>query len=143
MSQTNNINFNIHEETEVNSYTRESIFSILLDGVNNSDNPLNILEFLSYIFLDLEDIYTESLFESNNLEKKDIKLDVSGQKYYTVQNKIDKCSICLNNYEETEMVCILNNCKHMFHLECIMEWGKYKQECPMCRENISYIDLNS
>lgn len=133
MSRTNNINFN-----NVNEYTRESNFNILLD-INNSDNPINILEFLSYIFLDLEDIYTESLFESNNLKKKDIKLDLSSQKYYTIQNKIDKCSICINNYEETEIVSVLSNCKHMFHLECITEWVKYKQECPMCRKCISIL----
>jgi hypothetical protein len=31
------------------------------------------------------------------------------------------------------------NCsnKHIFHLECIKEWVKHQDNCPMCREIIA------
>ena len=27
-------------------------------------------------------------------------------------------------------------CEHLFHKNCIVEWGKYKQDCPTCRHPI-------
>lgn len=40
------------------------------------------------------------------------------------------CSICLENKNNWILPC-----KHSFHKECIMEWFKSKNSCPLCRES--------
>ena len=46
------------------------------------------------------------------------------------------CSICTVDYEKDDMISI-TNCNHVFHTDCIKEWAKYKQICPICRaENL-------
>lgn len=40
------------------------------------------------------------------------------------------CAICL---EDIGTGSRLKNCKHVYHTECIREWFKKKQNCPVCR----------
>jgi hypothetical protein len=45
------------------------------------------------------------------------------------------CSICL---EEIVNDTFISECKHTFHINCIIEYKKYKPElsCPMCRTSL-------
>jgi hypothetical protein len=43
-----------------------------------------------------------------------------------------ECSICLEEIDE-EDIYQLEECKHTFHVECIREWEKHKNTCPLCR----------
>jgi len=45
----------------------------------------------------------------------------------------EDCTICLEKMEET--VVKLNNCSHMYHEGCILDWLVRKRECPLCRQN--------
>ncbi|KAL7563624.1 hypothetical protein ACA910_013364 [Epithemia clementina (nom. ined.)] len=49
----------------------------------------------------------------------------------------DGCVICLNQYEEGEIIAWSHNkkCEHLFHHQCIMEWLLKHDECPICRNN--------
>lgn len=68
----------------------------------------------------------------------------------------DCCGICLNNYQQGELISSLNcsevqkelamrqgqaiqnssvNTVHNFHQKCILEWFNKKLECPNCRTN--------
>ncbi|VVB01609.1 unnamed protein product [Arabis nemorensis] len=51
--------------------------------------------------------------------------------------KEDKeCSICMENLSETssrEKVIRMPNCLHLFHQDCIFEWLKIQNSCPLCR----------
>jgi len=49
-------------------------------------------------------------------------------------NEINKCGICLEKLEKTN-VCV-TSCGHSFCLECILKNSKFKMECPYCRCNI-------
>lgn len=43
------------------------------------------------------------------------------------------CSICLCEYKEGEMLRMMPDCKHYFHLLCIDAWLKLNASCPVCR----------
>lgn len=44
-----------------------------------------------------------------------------------------ECAVCLSVLEDGEMVRVLPNCKHMFHVECIDMWLGSHPTCPLCR----------
>lgn len=54
-----------------------------------------------------------------------------------------QCSICLDTYKTGETICWAktDECDHIFHQECIMEWMKDHDDCPLCRTNLmSFLD---
>lgn len=48
-----------------------------------------------------------------------------------------QCAICLLEYEDGDAICWSHNkrCNHHFHKECMVEWLKSNNECPLCRHN--------
>ncbi|KAL9687661.1 hypothetical protein QQ045_032068 [Rhodiola kirilowii] len=44
-----------------------------------------------------------------------------------------ECSVCLSAVCGEDMVRMLPNCKHLFHLECIDKWLGLHTTCPICR----------
>jgi hypothetical protein len=47
------------------------------------------------------------------------------------------CSICLEEFEDGEMVRLLPHCSHGFHTDCILPWLTERQGCcPMCKTNV-------
>ena len=44
-----------------------------------------------------------------------------------------RCSICLSEYEEKEVLRIIPKCGHSFHLSCIDVWLRKQSTCPVCR----------
>ncbi|KAL4586113.1 hypothetical protein LXL04_010744 [Taraxacum kok-saghyz] len=45
------------------------------------------------------------------------------------------CAICLCEYREAEMMRMLPDCKHCFHLTCVDAWLKLNASCPVCRSS--------
>ncbi|KZV37405.1 hypothetical protein F511_01273 [Dorcoceras hygrometricum] len=45
------------------------------------------------------------------------------------------CSICLCDYREAEMLRMLPDCKHSFHVTCVDAWLKLNASCPVCRNS--------
>jgi hypothetical protein len=43
------------------------------------------------------------------------------------------CSICLVDYRETDMLRLLPDCAHLFHLNCVDPWIRKHPTCPICR----------
>ncbi|XP_073148276.1 RING-H2 finger protein ATL16-like [Henckelia pumila] len=48
-----------------------------------------------------------------------------------------KCVVCLNEFQDNEMLRILPKCSHAFHLDCIDVWLQSNSNCPLCRATIS------
>lgn len=46
---------------------------------------------------------------------------------------METCSICLDNFEINEKVYRTKICNHLFHRECLKEWLKTENSCPVCR----------
>ena len=63
---------------------------------------------------------------------------ISEIKKNTVQlETIDKeliCSICLEEFNSEKEIAFLD-CKHFYHMECIIKWIKKDASCPLCRNN--------
>lgn len=45
------------------------------------------------------------------------------------------CAICLCEYKEAEMMRMLPDCKHCFHLKCVDAWLRLNATCPVCRSS--------
>ncbi|KAI3994093.1 hypothetical protein MKX01_012350 [Papaver californicum] len=43
------------------------------------------------------------------------------------------CSICLADYKSNDMLRLLPDCNHLFHLKCVDPWLKLHPTCPVCR----------
>eukprot|EP00984_Skeletonema_dohrnii_P000062 scaffold19_cov95-Skeletonema_dohrnii-CCMP3373.AAC.3 len=46
---------------------------------------------------------------------------------------VDTCSICILDLKDRERIADLN-CNHYFHADCLSEWIKKKNSCPLCQE---------
>lgn len=44
-----------------------------------------------------------------------------------------ECSICLNEFQESETLRLLPKCNHAFHIPCIDTWLRSHTNCPLCR----------
>ncbi|XP_062108423.1 E3 ubiquitin-protein ligase RHF1A isoform X2 [Humulus lupulus] len=51
----------------------------------------------------------------------------------------DFCSICLEPFNSHDPATI-TNCKHEYHLHCILEWSQRSKECPICWQLLSLKD---
>ena len=45
------------------------------------------------------------------------------------------CSVCLQDYKDSEWLRLLPDCGHFFHRECIDMWLRLNLSCPMCRNS--------
>ena len=52
----------------------------------------------------------------------------------------DECGICLQSYNEQDLVSI-ESCRHTFHKDCINEWKKVTNNCPICKRANSDINI--
>eukprot|EP00475_Leptophrys_vorax_P024540 TRINITY_DN3389_c0_g1_i1.p1 TRINITY_DN3389_c0_g1~~TRINITY_DN3389_c0_g1_i1.p1 ORF type:complete len:245 (-),score=40.86 TRINITY_DN3389_c0_g1_i1:1114-1848(-) len=48
----------------------------------------------------------------------------------------NSCAICLEHFEEGQLVKLLNPCQHKFHVDHIDEWLARKPTCPVCRADV-------
>ncbi|EXC32755.1 Putative RING-H2 finger protein ATL71 [Morus notabilis] len=54
-----------------------------------------------------------------------------GGKYYS---SALSCSVCLADYSESDVLRLLPNCGHVFHLKCVDSWLRLHPTCPICRK---------
>jgi hypothetical protein len=48
------------------------------------------------------------------------------------------CSICLDSISRGETVQYMDDCPHMFHLDCVRDWlEQFSRSCPLCRSVIA------
>ena len=95
--------------------------------------------------LDIENALNESFNDhltKSSLKKNPLKENISYEifKFEKIckefKEKSPSCCICCDDYELNHDVCIVPKCNHVFHHECLNEWSKYKENCPICRINI-------
>ncbi|XP_059637230.1 RING-H2 finger protein ATL11-like [Cornus florida] len=47
-----------------------------------------------------------------------------------------ECAVCLNEFEDDEMLRLLPKCSHVFHQDCVGAWLASHVTCPVCRANL-------
>ncbi|KAL8051523.1 hypothetical protein ABFX02_06G152400 [Erythranthe guttata] len=45
------------------------------------------------------------------------------------------CSICLADYKDSDLLRLLPQCCHLFHLKCVDPWLLLHPTCPVCRKS--------
>ncbi|XP_075498856.1 uncharacterized protein LOC142537184 [Primulina tabacum] len=48
----------------------------------------------------------------------------------------EECVVCLGELEDEDLVRLLPNCKHAFHVRCVDQWFLAHTSCPLCRSSI-------
>lgn len=87
----------------------------------------------------IEEVIARSMNDSELKRDPTIRLDILSRPCSTCD--VDEyCSVCQANFKLGEKLSTLHDCDHTFHHQCIQEWGKYKQECPLCRSAIPILE---
>lgn len=50
-------------------------------------------------------------------------------------SKDSNCSICLGEWGNHQRVIEFKKCPHSFHADCLKDWLKIKNTCPLCKMN--------
>lgn len=143
---TNDIQVNIYTQTSERKLNR-NINSIFEEKqINNTFLVNPIIYYLQtpifengFMNTNIRDLLNSTLYQNNELKRNEnIIPEIKIKKYKDIKEKYcDNCVICQNNFEEKDKVAFLN-CKHIYHNDCITNWSKYKQECPICKNPIPY-----
>lgn len=94
---------------------------------------LEILDILQY-----DDIVQDTIHDGELERDECVELDI--ERRNCQQTEIGcECTICKDIFLLGQKLTTLETCSHTFHHNCINEWGKYKQECPLCRSIIPIV----
>ena len=116
--------------------------NMFLTNIFNSIGRQTLADLFSSTLEDqiLEEVMEESLQEHSSLQRSNTIINIEKQKYKDLDNLKKEnnkdCSVCITDFEDEDDVSI-TTCGHIFHNSCIVEWGKYKQECPNCRKELN------
>lgn len=53
------------------------------------------------------------------------------------------CSICLDKIKDNDEYVNNECCNNTFHNDCLVEWYKIKENCPLCRSSNEIIKENT
>ena len=72
-----------------------------------------------------------------NLFNEYLKAPSNVYEYSKIQNTKQNscCIICYEDFDHNSIIYELV-CKHFYHKKCILEWSKFKDACPICREKL-------
>lgn len=125
-----NITSNADLDVQINNYNIQGVINNI---INNNMYP--VAENTIFITSDM----VNAILNSDSNTQQELNINVPIQKYSTLSDNLKKnyteCSICYEKYNETSNISILS-CEHCFHTDCIKNWGKRKNNCPICRETI-------
>ena len=84
---------------------------------------------------------------SSNSSNADADADAdieSGHGYTTIadtpRNEIDECTICLERFVSGDNYRRFPSpCDHCFHVNCIDEWLKQQDFCPLCKRSVRHM----
>ncbi|XP_042511900.1 putative RING-H2 finger protein ATL71 isoform X1 [Macadamia integrifolia] len=69
--------------------------------------------------------------DSQLKEKEKGKQKKLGRRDFLLQHQ--RCTVCLAEYQEKDVIRVLPYCGHYFHVTCIDVWLRQHSTCPVCR----------
>ena len=153
LNQINFVLFKFYQYYDIDNITHENIIEILENDRNTQPLPqiihyqliepqLNDAYIINYTHTQIIDVINNLLHlaEPDNFQDVVVATDKTLldqlNKYKLDSNLETKCVICMDNMNETQVVCELG-CKHLFHDECIKEHlSHYSYKCPICRDEV-------
>ena len=110
----------------------------------------NVLLLPELIFQDDEYIDGAVVEESTKLDTQQVdefnttarEREIEGIEAPSASNKIctsaSCCAVCINDFENGDILTLLLPCNHAFHKECIVPWlTNHKGFCPLCMEIVN------
>jgi hypothetical protein len=100
--------------------------------------------FINYYPSDSQDQLINSLFQQASTSEEltrneEVKIDIQSKLFVDTEKTFTSCSICSDDYKDEDVVTSLN-CNHIFHKNCIEEWGHYNPVCPVCKATIKTVN---
>jgi len=153
LNQINFVLFKFYQYYDIDNITHENIIEILENDRNTQPLPqiihyqliepqLNDAYIINYTHTQIIDVINNLLHlaEPDNFQDVVVATDktlLDQLNKYTLDSNLEtKCVICMDNMNETQVVCELG-CKHLFHDECIKEHlSHYSYKCPICRDEV-------
>lgn len=113
---------------------REELNSLIIKTKEKHKNPykLNIIKSIQQND-NSENRIQNNIYE-NSILNLDANLHVNIENPFIDNNENINCIICFDEDKIDDIV--LLECEHKFHLQCINNWIKVKNECPLCKKNI-------
>ena len=108
--------------------------------VNNSNqnNNANVAQ---------NNIYNSNvLFNTQNLsdfdkKKDDLFVEMDQYQYKHIQKydsrRETECAICLEESKRNDIIKEFYKCKHIFHKDCLKNWLKRSNVCPLCKHDLT------
>ncbi|KAJ7094576.1 hypothetical protein B0H15DRAFT_775680, partial [Mycena belliarum] len=63
-------------------------------------------------------------------------LETASYKDWANAESDQRCPICLDDYQASDSVMKLGDCRHWLHKECLEQWLKGASTCPVCRKDV-------
>ena len=147
MSQENNIRENNYPNPIRRTISQPSVYLNIVQSITEYVDYIDY--FNSMVFMNnleetiIEQVSNDSMNECNIHKKKNVNLLIKKEKL-KINNFSEntKCCICISDFEVDDEVGI-TSCSHVFHYDCLIEWGKYKTTCPLCLHNIPFDNINN
>ena len=150
-TENNIINFSdIFKESENEDEKIINNISNSKDELNNNIEENNDFQFNDEINSNNLEIGNEEIDESNdtiiceNPLDEDIIENLPVTKLEDIEKLSDenkKCTICFEIFNKDDNIIYLP-CIHIYHEECIKEWFRKQNFCPICRLKISFENFN-
>jgi len=108
------------------------------DNNNNDNNSNNIRRASNRLDSDSDDSDEDDMDVSNNDNSDSDEIILPETKLIDItklheENK--KCVICIEDFKNEDTISNLP-CAHIFHIDCIKRWMRYRRICPICRLNV-------
>mmetsp|Transcript_14572 Transcript_14572/g.20784 ORF Transcript_14572/g.20784 Transcript_14572/m.20784 type:complete len:448 (+) Transcript_14572:78-1421(+) len=124
-THTNNTSYNNQSSSKtVQSENEEEIISNNNNNNNNYNTHSNNSDTVTIACF----ATTTTTTTSTNNEYSDGTTTISNSEHEEVS-----CTICMAPFQHADRVGDLK-CNHLFHIECLKEWVKWRNVCPLCQE---------
>lgn len=108
----------------------------------NTTNNASNTDFFSRLMnpnVSLSDLFTgrNSSTQNTPLTQQEIEDNTTLSNITEIStDEPEMCSICQENYIQNDETREIDNCEHTFHRNCIDEWFRTHNNCPVCRGSV-------